>query len=287
LTALPDPLSLCGIDENLVMADADRRSAQTGDALLMDEWSNSTDLALVDRMAAEADRHVIGWTAWAYEDCCDSPAAIVRDGAKPPTAPGNLNTPVLRALARPYPRLVAGTPQSWSFDPANRAFRFAFSTSRVGGGSFPRGIATEVELPALQYPTGYAVAATGARVVSPPDANRLRLVAEPGAAAVRVTVTPADHHPTAPGPFAWPAGAQPAPTDCPPTARLRVRLRKPARRVVVTVDGVRTATRRGHELHRITLPPGLADGSSVILRATLPGGRRATEAHRVLACRLR
>src|SRR5579864_3139884 len=129
----PDPLGLCGIDENMTFGNADARAAATGDALLMDEFGNTTDTALLARMANEADQHMTGWTYWAYEDCCGSSGAIVKDATKPPTAPGNLNLVVLQALARPYPQAVAGTPTSWSFDPTTKRFTLTYSTARAGG----------------------------------------------------------------------------------------------------------------------------------------------------------
>jgi endoglycosylceramidase len=189
--ALPDPMGLCGINENLVFGNAQTRTSSTGDALLMDEWGNTANTTLLNRMAAEADQHMVGWTYWAYEDCCGSPGAIVKDGTKSPTAPGNLNLPVLDALARPYPQAVAGTPTAWTFDPVSKRFQLAYSTKPVAGGSFPGGTLTRVQVPRRQYPGGYTVAASGATAVSAPDADTLLLATVPGATAVTLTVTPA------------------------------------------------------------------------------------------------
>ena len=185
-----DPLQLCGIDENLVFTNAETRAAGNGDALLMDEWGNTTDTTVLERMAAEADAHMTGWSYWAYEDCCGSAAAIVQNGAEPPTSPGNLNMAVLDALVRPYPQAVAGTPEGWSFDPASKIFLLTYSTARVGGGAFPTGTLTQVEVPPLQYSTGYSVTVTGGRVVSAPNAPELLVASNPGAGTVAVTVTP-------------------------------------------------------------------------------------------------
>lgn len=282
LSSLPDPFGTCGVEENLVFANAAARTAATGDALLMDEWGNTTNLTQVNRIAAEADAHMVGWTVWAYEDCCGSPAAIVQNAAEPPTAPGNLNVPVLTALVRPYPRLVAGTPRAWSFNPSSDTFTLSYSTAPVAGGSFPAGADTEVELPALRYPTGYAVSTTGASVRSAPDANMLALRNLPGAAAVSVTVTPARHHPASVGPFTWPAGASIAPADCPATKRETVRFRRYPRvvRVVVYVDGLRAITAHRHRVRRVTLPAGLADGTAIrVVWTTVRRARRTTRLH--------
>jgi endoglycosylceramidase len=188
--AAPDPLGLCGVQEGLVFDNAEKRAARSGDALLMDEFGATPDTALIRRMTAEADAHMVGWTWWAYEDCCGNAGAIVRDGTKPPTG-DNLNVPVLEALARPYPQAVAGTPTGWSYDPGAHRFTLAYTTARAGGGTFEPGLVTRVELPPLAFPSGYRVDVAGARAVSAPGAERLKLRALPGATSVRVTVTPA------------------------------------------------------------------------------------------------
>jgi endoglycosylceramidase len=184
-----DPLQLCGLDENLVLNNAVAHAASTGDALLMDEWGNSADVTVLERMASEADRHMVGWSYWGYEDCCGSAGAIVKDGTRSPNAPGNLNTSVLDALVRPYPQAVAGTPTGWSYDPSTHRFELTYSTQRVGGGTFASGTLTTVEVPRLDYPHGYAVSVRGGRVVSAPDADHLMIAAASDAQTVTVVVS--------------------------------------------------------------------------------------------------
>ena len=187
--AVPDPLGLCGIDENMVFANADARAQAGGGALLLDEWGNTTDLSLLNRMASEADAHMVGWSYWAYEDCCGSPAAIVNDATKPPSAPGNLNAPVLGAIERPYPQAVAGTPTSWSYDPGSRTFTLDYRARQPNGKPAPNA-PTAVFVPALHYPTGYRVSVSGARVVSSPTAGTLLLCNSAGAGSVSVSLVP-------------------------------------------------------------------------------------------------
>ena len=55
---------------------------------------------LIERMTGEADADMVGWSYWAYEDCCNSPGAIVADGSQPPQAQNNLRRPLLDALVR-------------------------------------------------------------------------------------------------------------------------------------------------------------------------------------------
>jgi hypothetical protein len=59
----------------------------------------------------------------------------------------------------------------------------------VTGGS-PGAVPNVIVAPARAYPHGYSVQVSGARVTSAPGADRLTLVACPGARSVHVTVTP-------------------------------------------------------------------------------------------------
>jgi hypothetical protein len=147
-------------------------------------------------MVARGDRYMVPWLEWAYCGCADpttagpgNAQAIVIDPSRPPRG-SNLIGPTLRTLVEPYPLLVAGTPTGWSFERSTDTFSLGFSSARAGGGgSFPGGSVTEVATPALDYPRGYAVTATGAAVVSAPAAGTLMLAACPGATRISVTVT--------------------------------------------------------------------------------------------------
>ena len=275
-----DPGQNCGIEEEMVLANAEAQARPNGDGLLEDEWGNTPSVPLLVRMAAEADEHMIGWSYWAYEDCCKSPGAIVYDGAKAPTDKGNLNLPVLKALVRPYPKLIAGTPSPWTYDATSGVFELRYSTRGVAGAAFPSGADTEVELPALQYPTGYSLRVDGADVVSAPDANLLRLANLAGAHTVELTVAPAQHHPR---------GSE-LPGDCPANTSLAILVggRADARviRVAIHVNGQRVTKVRGRRLRRIALPPGLADGSSIQLFARRSDGRLVKISREVRDCRL-
>jgi endoglycosylceramidase len=189
-----DPLGVCGLEEQVVLGNSAVRAQSSGDALLMDEWGNSADPNLLRRITAEADQSMVGWSYWAYEDCCGSTGAVLAAGNQPPLSRGNLRVPVLDAIARPYPKLIAGTPTAWRYDPGSGLFTFTYSTRPIAGGRFARGVDTEVELPPLRYPTGYDVRVDGARVVSSPDANLLRLASTRGSLVVHVSVAPARSH---------------------------------------------------------------------------------------------
>jgi endoglycosylceramidase len=185
-----DPGQDCGTEEQIVLNNADAQASQTGNGELEDEWGNTNSVPLLKRMVAEADQHMVGWSYWAYEDCCGSPGAIVKDAAQDPNTPGNLNLPVLQALVEPYPQLISGTPTSWSFDPTSKTFTLQYSTRGVSGQQFPAGSETEIFIPQLQYPHGYRVTVTGAQLASPPTARHLVLYSSSGTSNVAVTVNP-------------------------------------------------------------------------------------------------
>jgi endoglycosylceramidase len=183
-----DPGGSCGIEEQLVISNAEAQGRRTGDGLLMDEWGNTADTAMIRRITAEADQAMMGWSYWALEDCCRSVGAVLREGAKPPGAPGNLNAPVLSALVRAYPRVIAGTPTGWGYDPSTRRFHLTYNTTLLSGRT-AAGMVTEVFVPSLQFGAGYGVAVTGAEVAGGLGTQHLLLRNCPGAPSVEVTVT--------------------------------------------------------------------------------------------------
>jgi endoglycosylceramidase len=187
LPQLPfDPLGLCqNLGERLVFENARRHRERTGAALLLTEFGDTDDPAIVGRVADAADLYRVGFTAWAY---IGSPAQYVRDPARPP-AGDNLRAAPLAALVRPYPRVVAGTPEWWRYDRARRRFGLGYRTTLPDGRS--AGVLTsELYVPRLHFPAGYRLAVTGARVVAGLGTQVVTLQNLPGAARVAVTVTP-------------------------------------------------------------------------------------------------
>jgi endoglycosylceramidase len=72
-------------------------------------------------------------------------------------------------------------------------FSFSSSTTRAGRVvRFGPGSETDIVLPAVQYPRGYAVSVQGASAISSAGASILRVVSR--AHAVTVTVTPSPPH---------------------------------------------------------------------------------------------
>ena len=97
------------------------------------------------------------------------------DPAKPPTG-ANLKTVTLDQLVRPYPQVVAGTPESWSY--ADGTFKARWT---AGKGE------SEIVLPARVYPKGYAAQVQGGSITSAKGDRLLRVTA--CAPEVAVTVT--------------------------------------------------------------------------------------------------
>jgi endoglycosylceramidase len=141
---------------------------------------------------------MVSWQEWHYCDCADPTTSgpgvqsLVVDPAKPPRG-DNVKRAKLAALARPYPRAVAGTPRSYGFDPQTKRFDLVYSTRAPAGEELghrlPRSRLTEVFIPRIQYPDGYSVEVTGADLVSKPNARVLRLERR-RRDAVTVAVTP-------------------------------------------------------------------------------------------------
>jgi endoglycosylceramidase len=184
---------LCRQQDQLTVSAADRYATKHHMPPLLTEFGATTDLANLTEMVQLADKYRTGWLEWAYSGndiTSSSPngQALVLDPSQPPTG-ANVLTGKLKALATPYPRVVAGTPTSWSF--TGGAFQLAYTTSHATGFTrFPAGSLTEISVPSIEFPTGYTVTVSGATVTSAPDAPLLTLASLPGALTVRVSVQP-------------------------------------------------------------------------------------------------
>ena len=187
----------CGQFDDLVFANANKRAEATGDTLLLTEFGATDARDVLLGVLERADRAMVGWQEWHYCGCSDPTTsgpgdkqAIVRDPNKPP-AGDNLVKGTLDTIVRPYPQVVAGTPESWAFDADGRVFDFVYSVKRAGGGgSFPAGSETEVAVPSRQYGDGYAVAVQGGTVTSAAGAELLRVASCSGVERVTVNVKP-------------------------------------------------------------------------------------------------
>lgn len=166
-----------------VLAYGSEAAERDGAAILVTEFGATNDPVTLERLSAEMEAQILPWLEWAYTD-------LIADLTQPP-GPTNLQSPAaFAALVRPYPVAVAGTPTSLAFDPATGSFDFSYTTTSPGGEAYPGWLPTALSIPALQYPQGYHVTVTGARVVSRPCAALLLLRTRAHAEKVSLEVTP-------------------------------------------------------------------------------------------------
>ncbi|OYN82367.1 endoglycoceramidase [Mycolicibacterium sphagni] len=186
--------ALCTKIANTLAVQAQNYSKSHNVPAVMDEFGATSDASILTKEMAAGDRYLMSWSEWAYTgvgDVTGSPdvEALVYDPTLPPVG-DNVNTGNLAILASPYPQLVSGTPNSWSFN--NGTFDFSYSTAKVdGSGAFADGALTTISVPAVEYPNGYTVTVTGGHVVSTANAAQLVIASDSGAATVSVVVSPA------------------------------------------------------------------------------------------------
>jgi endoglycosylceramidase len=192
------PLGSLGCFPATAIIDNAATYAQAHDVpAFMTEFGATSTQADITPSEQGADQHLMSWTEWAYSGQGDvtttanppSSESLVYNPAASPTG-ANVNTANLDTLAEPYPQVVSGTPESYSF--ANGTFQFSYSTEMANGsGSFGAGSPTTISVPSVEFPNGYDVSVTGGHVVSGPDAAQLVIASDPGASTVSVTVSPA------------------------------------------------------------------------------------------------
>src|SRR6185503_9206381 len=181
----PDPAEICKDQgERRVFQNAEDHVAETGDTLLMTEFADVQDATIHRRVTELADEFMVGWTVWGW---FRANGQIKQDPAKPPT-PDNLNQDVLSAVVRPYPRIVAGTPEHYAFDPETKRFEVSFST-RMPNGRPARRRRSEIYVPRLHYGRDYRLVVHGAGVTRGFGKQRIELRACRGSKRVEVTVT--------------------------------------------------------------------------------------------------
>jgi endoglycosylceramidase len=174
-------------DFKLPIQNALKHSDKTGASLFMTEFGASLDPAPVTQVAGLTDSSFLSWIYWTYAN--KTPFKIVTPGlpAKPEQQGivfdlgksregANLNSPIFKALTRPYPVAIAGTPISFAFDPSTQIFRLQYRNT--GTDSALRNKETVIVLPTSLYPKGYRVEVSGAKVTSTAGAKFLQLVAE-------------------------------------------------------------------------------------------------------------
>jgi hypothetical protein len=189
----------CSIADQRVFDNADAAAKRAGQPEFMSEFGGNTGTNELGYDLSDADQHMVGWMDWEFCGCNESNAStspsigtLVDDQSKPLSG-ANVNNALLRALVRPYPQAIAGTPISWSYDTATRGFSLAYSTTPAGD-RLAGGARTEVFLPRLVYTNGYTASVTGGCIVSRPGIQLLEIANNrDGAKQVTLSVTPGIH----------------------------------------------------------------------------------------------
>lgn len=178
---LPENGPACAIEEKMNLDNADAYQRRGDAALINSEWGATNDPTVVARQTNEFDQYMLGNVFWDYRN-------LVTDVKAPPTG-ANVNEPLVEILDRPYPQVIAGTPERWGWDSATRTFTLAYSAT-LPNGSLGGGAQSAIYVPALHFPDGYTATVTGARIVSARGATVLRLRNARHAADVSVTIAP-------------------------------------------------------------------------------------------------
>ena len=161
-------------------------------APMLSEFGASPDAALLDRVADTADAHMMSWqhwTWWGEDPSADRPTeSLLVDPLKPPRG-SNLYKDRLDALTRAYPRAIAGTPTSWSYDARTRTFALSYTTTRVGSGSrFPAGATSIIFVPRRHFPDGFDVVRLAGATLRQGRRQSVQLSARTGAEHVLLVI---------------------------------------------------------------------------------------------------
>jgi endoglycosylceramidase len=186
----------CSASEETTAQNASSYASATGKALLLTEFGATDDLVDLRRVVDIADQEKAGWVEWAYCGCGDPTGTVppsiegLVSNPRDPATGSNVNTAKLGVLSEPYPRVVSGTPLSYSFDSGSGTFDLTYSTVAPDGRTFGPGSRTDVFAGSVQYPHGYDVRVDGGRVVSAKDAQVLEVGSDGGRRIVTVEVSP-------------------------------------------------------------------------------------------------
>jgi glycosyl hydrolase family 5/cellulase (glycosyl hydrolase family 5) len=119
---------------------------------MMSEWGATDTVQAVKLDAAAADKHLMGWTHWAYKFWNDPTTADTDQGLfADDTDFSSVKQAKVRVLVRTYAQAVAGTPLVMRFRPGSGRFWFRYRPD-------PSVTApTRIFVSPLHYPHGYRV----------------------------------------------------------------------------------------------------------------------------------
>ena len=129
------------------------QSARMHAVPMMSEWGATDNRTAIKIDAASADRHLMGWTHWAYKRWDDPTTADGDQGLfVDDTDLSSVKQAKVRVLVRTYAQAIAGTPRVMRFRPGSGRFWLRFKP----GPSISA--PTRVFVSPLHYPHGYRVA---------------------------------------------------------------------------------------------------------------------------------
>ena len=151
-----------------------------GPAWFLSEFGATSNPTLLERLTAEADKSLVGWTYWSWKFYADPTGSsaeglVASDGSLRPTA---------AILSRTYPQAIAGVPTLISFDPGSGVFHLSYVPDHAVRAPTAIFVPTEIH-----YPNGYCAKTTGANVTSKPGVNVLLVDNRASGRLVSVTVT--------------------------------------------------------------------------------------------------
>lgn len=190
----PNPFNIPKVKS--VAANAIRWSQKTGGALLNTEWGATSSAKRIAEESSTLDSAMIPWIYWPFMGCsigCSATATGVIGNLSSPPSGRNLDSAVADALVQPHPLAIAGTPQSFSYNATSHTMNFSWTPARVGGGRYPGGSVTSIQVPRLDYPDGYSAQAIGATVTSKPCSPMLTLSQSGSVDNLSVSITPSNH----------------------------------------------------------------------------------------------
>ncbi len=197
---LPEPASppgaaqqdlRCATAESAALDTGIAYASRAGVAVDFGEFGDSTNATDDANMVDLAGQRFLNWTYWEYYTTPSSlaPGLLIDD--KKPGSEANADQQILNALVAPYPEAVTGTPESYSLDRSTWTMTFTYSTTPVQKGLSCPNPPTEIFVPHRDYPHGYSVEVSGAKVVSPPTWPWVELVSHDQHTQVTVTIRPA------------------------------------------------------------------------------------------------
>ncbi|HET9875937.1 MAG TPA: cellulase family glycosylhydrolase [Mycobacterium sp.] len=159
----------CSLWEPLIQNAAEAYAKSHNIPAMLTEFGNTSNTGSVTDTLNETNHQGFGWLFWDY-------SLLNHDIGDPHS--GSVDTALQQTLAQPYPQVVAGIPNSWSFD--DGTLHFSYSTEMASGqASFPAGSQTEISVPAIEYPNGYHIDVTGGHVVHTADTSVLVIASDP------------------------------------------------------------------------------------------------------------